>query len=543
MIRVPALASVVSALGLLGAGFYGLDSMASSISRWGTMVGADGTDNVVAYCGAYDGIVRVGGIDQVTTRFKTFKSDGTATNLTATNDSTLQQARIHCYSGTSPNTSATVRLGSWSSDATQQQSTATCTSTKTHGFYPECAMWSTGNLTYLYRGTACGNGVASVSNSQLMGQQTGTYPIVYEDQNGNLAQTLYNDTVAQAKITGTDLGNIYYSKGKMYFAFGDTNGSSAIRHNTIAWASFFPAMFGVPFGGWVGLSGGEAPQVINTLPGTIEPGGAIPSGGWAITEGADTYHYLWTMSVTGWNPVLSITHGSIAYSKNDALPWTRLDQSFAGTCSGVCWSANSNFTNVGIYHDIVGNPTLGSGYIYIFGFKANGNMGDSTSGVKLARVKAKHSEITDITKYRYWNTTNGWVTAESSASTIVSTSHHVRELSVVYNSHTNRYLMMFLNAQPACAGGLEVLQASALTGPWTAVTGASDTWASNVLPRICGMYAPMAHDRYQTDTGTSLQYLLSEFGPNQSIYNVGMWRYTVNQTALSNCAETPLPVH
>jgi hypothetical protein len=214
----------------------------------------------------------------------------------------------------------------------------------------------------------------------------------------------------------------------------------------------------------------------------------------------------------------------------DDGPWTRLDQTL-----GVSWAAGSNFTNVYAYHDIPGDITSGSlaaGYIYILGIKADGNMGDSTSGIKLMRVKAEHAKITNKAQYEYWNGSTFVANSENSAVHIVDASHHVRELSVAYNSYANRFMLMFLHANGFDDTYLEILQAEKLTSSWsTVITGPP---SEGGLAFSLGSYAPLVHDRFLYNSGNWFNYLVS-YHP-EGPYNVALWQASIARNSFSPCS-------
>ncbi len=506
----------------------GATRAAAQTSSWGTYVGYDESDNGYVFC-TPDKIISadlsIDGKAYVFTYFRRVRSDGSA-SYDVTSSVAANRTRLQCYSNRSFTGTPTVVVSSASGDP-QDSSWSHCPADKPYGANAECRIELTGavpqtagyDAPFVYFGTACGDGITGAS-AALFGQETGNVSIGGR-VSGGMAMTppflQVNDTLAQAGIIGADLGNPFFSNFHMYYAFGDTNGMlGQFAHSTLAASSYTGGFGTVPFTSWLGASSDHiADQVIP--PGPNESYGAIPSGGFSITEDGHNYKYLWLMSVLGWQPVLHVSRGSIAYSVDDG-PWQRLDASYP---SGKYWAQSSNFTNVGVYHQIVGP---GAGYVYIYGIQADGNMGNSNSGVKLMRVKATHASITDPTKYEYWTGTQFLANAESSAAYVVDPSHHVRELSIAYDSYANRYIMMFMHAN-GYDSYIELLQSPSLTGPWTLVT--------NQLPFRLGNYAPMVHDRMLGAQGATLTYLMSEM--SMATYNVGQYLGSISRSTKPYC--------
>jgi hypothetical protein len=422
----------------------------------------------------------------------------------------------------------------------------------------------------VYLGTPCGNDVAVINNVKYVGQETGG-SISYLKADGTVAGPLINNTYAAANVLSTDLGNIFFSAGTMYYAFGDTNPAigGVQRHSVLASTLPVDPSRGISLLDWENKPGGTANQVIPGVacPTCSFPDGKdspIPSGGWAITETISgvthTYRYMWFMSVKNWssppalqiclpqgnpnctwqsaNVSLGLNNASIAVSI-DGGQWQRLD-------SSVSWGANSNFTNVAAYVDPTGiGDGSSAGYVYFLGIKANGNMPNSTSHIKLARVRATSTAIKTQSSYQYWKrSTQTWVTSETDADELIISGgpilSNVRELSVAYDSYANRFLLMFLHANSQLNGHgavtcdptntyLEIYTSPTLNGRWTAAaTGGAGS--GNPLPNVCSMYAPLIHDR-NLEFGNRVYFLLSEAIP----YQVGLWSFDMITRARGNC--------
>jgi hypothetical protein len=510
----------------------------SNTSRFGIHVGFDESDNVYLFCSPYT-ITRAAGAssDSVKTRFRRVLSDATATDAVVTSLATTQ-ARIQCFKTSAHSGTPVAVIGN--TNEGNDQSTAACPTTAPFGAYAECRVLSNLDVLqqpYVYRATACGDGIASVS-SQLLGQVTGKQGDpnrTVTDQNGTQTGFFYNDTVTPASVGGTDEGVPFFSGGRMYFAFGDsflTNGT--VVHNTLAKSSTVAPFFGGYFlGEWYGTSASDTvadQPIVPTMPDEMQCHhvGMIPSGGFSVTEAGTNWKFLWFMSVATWNynPAtnnwcdltngtrLRVNRGSLAFSFNGS-GWGRLDAAFPN--GGAWWSSIGNFTNTFAYHQIIGS---GSGYIYLYGFAADNNMPDSNSGVYLARVRARVSNILDKSSYEYWDgLSSTWKPNDEWAATpLVGIAQHARELSVSFNSYANRYMMLVTDT----SNGMRIYQSETLQGPWSVV---------GTLPGVFSGYAALTHDRFQSDQGKNFGYFMSQFIP----YNVGDWWATVTRNKLSNC--------
>jgi len=508
----------------------------SNTSRFGIHVGFDESDNVYLFCSPYN-ITRtpLATSDSVTTRFRRFTSASAITESVVSSVATTQ-ARLQCFPTSARTGTPTIVLGTTNEGS--DKSTAKCPASAPYGAFAECRVLSDLDALqkpYVYRATACGNGIASMS-SQLTGQATGKQGVTgtVVDQNGNPATFFYNDTVGPASIVGTDEGVPFFSAGKMHFAFGDTNFSNNSRvNNTLATASTVAPFFGGYWlGGWHGTSANDtmADQVI--LPRMSDEAqcgdtGMIPTGGFALTSGATTTRFLWFMSVKTWNfnPAtnnscdmtdgyrLRVNRASLAYSQNGGS-WTRADLGYP--MAGVWWDAQSKFTSAFAYHQIIGG---GSGYVYFYGFAADNNMPDSNSGVYLARARATVGDVLTKSSYEYWNGSSWVANNEAAAAPLSGIAAHARELSVAFNSYANRYMMLVTDT----TNGMRMYQSEALEGPWSFVA---------TLPYVIGNYAALTHDRFQADQGKNFGYYMSQWFP---AYNVGNWWATITRNTYSNC--------
>jgi hypothetical protein len=125
-------------------------------------------------------------------------------------------------------------------------------------------------------------------------------------------------------------------------------------------------------------------------------------------------------------------------------------------------------------------------------------------------MKVAEADVEKQDAYRYFNGTSAdgsptWSADPAAAKTIVDDT--VGELSVVWNSHLSRWLMAYTN------GGVEgasLREGLTPWGPWgPAITLATQS-------QIPGLYAPYLSPLSAADSGTSIWFALSVWGP----YNV-----------------------
>jgi hypothetical protein len=318
-----------------------------------------------------------------------------------------------------------------------------------------------------------GGGIRAITSVRQIGQLTG--------------QPSMNNT-GQVNVYGTDLGSMFsHTDGRIYFLFGDTfgppgpPGSGDWRSNTMACTTDSVAADGITFDGWITDPLGHAKALVE---GDHDPNDGsgevtkIPTAGWSF-EGRQ---FLWFMSVKQWGAPgeWEVNYSEIAYSDDNGNSWF---------LSGTRWPGNSNFIQVAVAEQ--------SGYLLFWGVPA-GRFG----GVKLARVLP--GDVLDETAYQYYTGT-GWDAEEEDGTLIVNPP--VGELSVLWNSYLQRWIMMYLNESTA---SIEVREAHQPTGPW------SEPWQVASATDYPALYGAFLHHRYIENEGQTVYFLMSQFGQ----YNV-----------------------
>lgn len=296
-----------------------------------------------------------------------------------------------------------------------------------------------------------------------------------------------NHTDTRWQVVGTDLGIMWDSgHGTMLQAFGDTYGqgwggngggpaSADWRCQTMAVSTDHDPSDGITFDSMVEDTPGHARQLLDCKKGGDGEATVIPTAG--VSVGGR--QYLHFMSVHEWGAPGHWTnnYGELAYSDDGGRTWTKDD--------AVRWAGDGNFAMAAF--------TRSAGFVYMFG-TPSGRYG----GAAVARVPERH--MRDLSKYQYW-TGGEWVTGDERAAKVIVPAP-VGELSVAYNSHLKRWLMVYLNDP---AGRIVLRSAAKLTGPWsepkTLVT-------SSDYPGLYGGFVyPWAL------SGDDLYFVMSQWGP------------------------------
>ena len=298
-----------------------------------------------------------------------------------------------------------------------------------------------------------------------------------------------NDTASRFGVNGTDLGNTFEHEGATYMIFGDTFGRarSDWRSNVAAVITDDDPSDGLTFDGMIEDRPGHARVLIDQAMVPGEEVTIIPTYGVSVGERM-VFH---SMAVSKWGAPgrWDLNHSGLAYSDDDGQTWT--------VDPAATWPADSNFGQVAIV-------TVGP-HLYFFGIP-----GGRFGGVHLARVAP--ARILDTAAFEYWDG-SGW-TPDSPAQAVDLLPAPVGELSVRWNSHYQKWLMMYLNEDKYA---IVLRTADCLTGPWseeqTVATGAD-------YPQL---YAPYLLSRW--NDGPEVYFTMSLFGP----YNVYLM-----QTSLAN---------
>ena len=299
----------------------------------------------------------------------------------------------------------------------------------------------------------------------------------------NLVATLIdpdsiNDSGPRYGVYGADLGHTFQHKDAMYMVFGDTfgMGKSDWRSNVAAVITDSTPHDGLLFDRMIEDTPGHAKVLIsqNMVEGaevTVIPTYGVSLGGRMVL------HY---MAVSFWGEPghWDLSHSGLAHSDDDGETWT--------VDNDATWPSDSNFGQVAIVES--DDPDT----LFVFGIP-----GGRYGGAALAQVP--RAQMLDLSAWRYWDGSD-WVPDHTAATIIIPAP--VGELSVRWNSHYGKWLMMYLIDN---AGQIVLRTADELTGPWSGariVTTAADYPA---------LYAPFILSRF--NDGPEIWFTMSMFGP------------------------------
>jgi hypothetical protein len=287
-----------------------------------------------------------------------------------------------------------------------------------------------------------------------------------------------NDTAAKWGVDGTDLGSSFLFRDELCIIFGDTFGpnKSDWRSNVMAISTDDDPSDGMTFDRMITDRDGHAKELLAAKKLDFDEITVIPTYGIAVGDRM----FLHYMSVKHWGPPghWELGASGFAYSDDAGETWTKDPDAI--------WPGDSNFGQVALEeHD---------GHIYVFGIP-----GGRYGGVQLARVAPE--SLLKLDQCAYW-TGSAWSDDPASAETIVPP--NVGELSVRWNSHYRRWIMMYLNDP---AGLIELRTAETITGPWSAPHIAARTTDYPAL------YAPFQYPKW--NDGPDIYFNMSLFGPYQ----------------------------
>jgi Domain of unknown function (DUF4185) len=302
-----------------------------------------------------------------------------------------------------------------------------------------------------------------------------------------------NDTGARWNVFGTDLGSMFEHRGRTYMAFGDTFGPPGRppefgddwRSNVMAYTRDRDPRDGLTFEGMIEDRPGHAKELIlnEQVPG--EEVTIIPTYGTAVGRRM----YLHYMAVSFWGPPgqWDLSQSGWAYSDDDGQNWT--------VSPTAVFDGTSNFGQVAVVER--------GRHVYVYGIP-----GGRFGHVELARVDKHH--LLDLGRYEYWDG-SGWSGDPDRAAEVVPAP--AGELSVRWNSHYRKWLMMYLDEHKAA---VVLRTADRVTGPWSE---ADTVVTAQEAPQL---YAPYLPPRF--DHGPDIYFALSKFGP----YDVFWWHTSLD---------------
>lgn len=292
-----------------------------------------------------------------------------------------------------------------------------------------------------------------------------------------------NKTGDRWEVFGTDLGSSFRYKDETVLVFGDTFGEYKRdwRSNVLGFSSDSDLSDGVTIDRMIEDAPGHAKEILASRKVDNDEMTVIPTYGVAVGDRL-ILHY---MSVKHWGEPghWDLGAAGFAFSDDGGETWTKDPEAIL--------PGDTNWGQVAIEEH--------EGYLYLFGIPG-GRYGD----LKLARVKP--DALLTISAWEYWDG-SAWGADPSKAAVIVP--GPIGELSVRWNSHYQRWLMIYLIDD---AGLIVLRTAESLTGPWgePRVVVRSTAYPALYAPFLY----PIGND------GPDIVFNMSLFGP----YNVYVMR-------------------
>jgi len=292
-----------------------------------------------------------------------------------------------------------------------------------------------------------------------------------------------NRTGERWEVFGTDLGSSFRYKDQTYLVFGDTFGEYKRdwRSNVLGVSTDDDPADGVTIDRMIEDAPGHAKEILPSRKVDFDEMTVIPTYGVAVGDRL----FLHYMSVKHWGEPghWALGAAGFAWSDDEGQTWTKdPDAVLLG---------DTNWGQVAIEEH--------EGHLYLFGIP-----GGRYGNLKLARVAP--NALLDLTAWTYWDGAD-WVRAANAAAVLVP--GPVGELSVRWNSHYQRWLMMYLIDNE---GVIVLRSAEALTGPW------SEARAVVRSTEYPALYAPFLYPAW--NDGPDIWFNMSLFGP----YNVFLMR-------------------
>lgn len=299
-------------------------------------------------------------------------------------------------------------------------------------------------------------------------------------------ETSGNATASRWGIHGTDLGHMFWHRGKLHMVFGDTFGYPGLggrywRSNAMARIADPDPASGLPFEAMITGADGQAKELIPSKKVDRVEKTVIPTYG--ISTGERMFLHYMSVSQWGKHGDWNVRHSGLAYSDDDGETWH--------TPAQAVWPGGTGFEQVAFVKQ--------DGWIYSFG------IGEGRwNGVRLRRVAPER--MLEPAAYEYWDGQQ-WTMAIEAASPVVPAP--AGELSVAYSERHRRWLMMYLHPEHRA---IVLRTAPELTGPW------SDEQRVVSAQEYPGLYAPYIVPGAAIDG--ELYYTMSLWGD----YNVFLMR-------------------
>lgn len=507
--------------------------------------GRVGDDDRTLWCVPAIELPDDGGPARVTSMFQMTALDGKRSDGAMAPEA-AQRVRFQCFGDAERRGPSTVVTSPWSDDGQDDRVVARCPEARPYAGHARCQVAADAAPPFVYAGKVCGDGISGVTATPtLHGQLLGDH---YELPGGT--KPLFNDTGEQAAIVGSDLGYQFLAQGRMYVGFGDSwendwtvpGPLAGYRGSVLAHTrDFDPADGdGIVFEGWDTVPG--RPNVArDVIPSPHDQTGnteftAIGTSGFGLTDGGDGYRFLWFAAIKRWSPFTANEY-TLAWSKNGEA-FIRGDR--APEQHPPRWPFQSYFGTGATWVD------REAGYVYFFGVRTY----EAESPIRLARVRATLSSVLDHLEYEYWTGTS-WEHPDPDDEYALARSPDALadllpggatqstrpELSVAYNAHAGRFMMLvqndrdgFTNEDPT---EFQIWQAEAIEGPWTRV----DTGDHLVLAN--NLYGPYMSEQTMVEGGREVYFVLSDWNllplAAGQPYVVGLWSMALERAVVPGC--------
>ena len=296
-------------------------------------------------------------------------------------------------------------------------------------------------------------------------------------------------TVQRWNVAGTDLGHPFVLDGRLGLIFGDTFAIQAPtgpgwRSNVLGWVDD-PAPDRLEITSMKEFPTGQAGELLGSLKINGWEQTVIPTDAVAV-DGRIVVHYM-SIACWGTHGRWAVRHSGLAVSNDGGASFERMPGGLP---------AGSGFAQVAFVPD--------GDHVYVFGIPEGRD-----GAAHLAR--ATRGQLADVRAWRYWDG-SGWVADPAAAVQVVAPP--VGELSVAWNAHHQRWLMVYLDE---LRGGLVLRTAQELTGPWSR---ARLMVSSVEVPTLYAPYLlPDLEGTAEEEPG-AIRYTMSRF----DIYNVVLMR-------------------
>lgn len=470
--------------------------------------------------------------------------DGTQQRAT-TAGFAAQRVQLRCFADAEKTGPATLVTSAWSLDAKQDSVSVRCPVAQPFGALPQCQLATEAKPPLVFAGPTCGDGTKGVATkAAVRGQWIGDHYELSTATN----KPLFNNT-GKVAVMGSDLGFQFLSQGRMYVGFGDTweneasfPAANGYRGNVLAYTHDFEPGDdnGIVLEGWEATT--ERPNVAaEVVRSPHDQSGsteftAIAASGFGLTEGKDSYRFLWFAAIKKWDP-FTTNESTLAWSKNLG-PFTRGDRTTEALPPR--WPFDSYFGPGAIWVD------REHGYVYFFGVRTY----QPGQPIRLARVKATAAAVLDHQQYEYW-TGKDWqhpdpqdpyaiARATDPAFDLIpggARQNNRPEFSVAYNPYVGRFTLMLQNdATPfddEAQTYLEQWEAERVEGPWKRV----ETGDALVLPPH--QYGPYLSEQTLGQGGRDVHFALSDWNllplSLGQPYVVALWNMTLDRRVRAGC--------